>query len=53
MDLLNITEKTQVDESIEEHEFHEYSPIAGTNLNNPDEIRINIETQVIWFLMVS
>ena len=36
------------DESIEEYEHHEYEPITGTNLNNPGEIRINIETQDLF-----
>jgi len=35
MEILNITEKNSVDESIEKSEFHEYTPIVGTNLNNP------------------
>jgi len=48
MDILNITEKTQIDETVEEYEFHSYEPIAGTNLNNPGEIRINIETQDLF-----
>jgi len=48
MDILNITEKPQIDETIEEYEFHSYEPIAGTNLNNPGEIRINIETQDLF-----
>ena len=48
MDILHITEKTQIDESIEEYEFNSYEPISGTNLNNPGEIRINIETQELF-----
>jgi len=48
MDILNITEKPEIDESIEEYEHHSYEPITGTNLNNPGEIRINIETQVLF-----
>jgi len=48
MDILNITEKPQIDETIQEYEYHSYEPIAGTNLNNPGEIRLNIETQD-WF----
>jgi len=48
MDILNITEKPQIDETIEEYEFHSYEPIAGTILNNPGEIRINIETQDLF-----
>jgi len=45
MDILNITEKPETDESIKEYEYHSYEPIAGTDLNRPGEIRINIETQ--------
>ena len=37
-DILNSTEKLQIDESIQEYEFHSYEPIASTNLNNPGEI---------------
>jgi len=48
MDILNITEKTQIDETIQEYEYHSYEPIAGTNLNNPGEIRLNIETQDLF-----
>ena len=47
-DILNITEKLQIDKSIQEYEFHSYGPIAGTNLNNPGEIRLNIETQDLF-----
>jgi len=47
-DILNITEKLQIDESIQEYECHSYKPIAGTNLNNPGEIRLNIETQDLF-----
>jgi len=35
MDIFTITEKNLVDESIEKYEFHEYTPIVGTNPNNP------------------
>jgi len=45
MDILNITEKTEIDESIEKYEYHSYEPITGTDLNRLGEIRINIETQ--------
>jgi len=38
MDILNITEKAQIDETVEEYEYHSYEPITGTNLNNPGEI---------------
>ena len=48
MDILNISLKIQIDESTKEYKFHNYEPIAGTNLNNPGEIRINIETQDLF-----
>ena len=34
-----------IDESIEEHEYHEYDPITGTNDNSGRDIRISIESQ--------
>jgi len=48
MDILNITEKTEIDESIERCEYHSYEPITGTDLNRSGEIRINIETQDLF-----
>ena len=48
MESLKVTESIMIDESIEEYEYHEYEPITGTNLNNPVEIRINIETQDLF-----
>ena len=48
MDILRINELPMEDASIEEYEHHEYEPITGTNLNNPGEIRINIETQDLF-----
>jgi len=48
MDILNITEKPETDESIEKYEYHSYEPITGTDLNIPGEIRINIETQDLF-----
>jgi len=48
MDILNITEKPEIDQSIEKYEYHSYEPIAGTDLNRPGEIRINIETQDLF-----
>ena len=48
MDTLNFTETPMTDETIEEYEYHEYEPITGTSLNNPGEIRINIETQDLF-----
>jgi len=48
MDILNITEKPEIDHSIEEYEYHSYEPITGTDFNRPGEIRINIETQNLF-----
>jgi len=48
MDILNITEKPEIDQSIEEYENHSYEPITGTDLNRPGQIRINMETQDLF-----
>jgi len=48
MDILNITEKPEIDQSIKEYEYHSYEPITGTDLNRPWEIRTNIETQDLF-----
>ncbi|XP_060078562.1 uncharacterized protein LOC132558055 [Ylistrum balloti] len=48
MNILNFTEAPMKDESIEEYEHHEYDPITDTNLNNPGELRINIEAQDLF-----
>jgi len=48
MDILNITEKPEIDQSIEEYEYHSYEPITGIDLNRSGEIRINIETQDLF-----
>jgi len=48
MDILNITQKPEIDQSIEEYEYHSYEPITGTDLNRPGEIRINIERQDVF-----
>jgi len=62
MDILQITEKPETNESIEKYEYHSYEPITGTDFNRPGEIRINIETQdlsthpsesYLWFSTVS
>src|SRR5688572_30736493 len=47
-DILNITEASLVDEGIEKYEWHEYEPVARTNLNSAGEIRINIETKDLF-----
>jgi len=48
MDILNIAEKTEIDQSIEEYEYHSYESITGTDLNRPGEIRFDIETQDLF-----
>ena len=48
MDILKINDIPMQDESIESYETHEYEPVTGTSLNNPGEIRINIETQDLY-----
>jgi len=48
MDILKITKKPEIDESIEEYEYHSYEPITGTDLNRPGEIRLSIETQDLF-----
>ena len=47
-DILKSTDTPTIDESIEVHEYHEYDPITGTNLNNGGDIRIKIETQDLF-----
>ena len=46
---VEINESLATDESIEEYEYHEYEPITGSNLNNPGEIRITVQTQSIFY----
>ena len=46
--ILNITEKPEIDESISEYEFHSYEPITGTDLNRLGKIRLSIETQDLF-----
>jgi len=48
MDILNITQKPEIDESIERYEYHSSEPITGTDLNRPGEVRINVETQDLF-----
>ena len=44
-DILKFTETPNIDESIEEYEYHEYEPITGSSLNNSGDIIIRIESQ--------
>ena len=44
-DIIQFTETPLADESIEEHEYHEYDHITGANLNNVGDTRISIESQ--------
>jgi len=47
-DILRITEQPLTDEGIQRYEWHEYEPVARTNLNSAGEIRINIELQDLY-----
>ena len=47
--ILDITEGHEEDESIRSCQYHQYSPITGTQLNQPGEIRITIESQDEFF----
>ena len=47
-DILRFTENPLTDEGIERYEWHEYEPVARTNLNTAGEIRINIELQDLF-----
>ena len=45
--MLKIDQKLTTDESIEKYEYHEYTPVSGTN-NLQNEIRLVIETQDLF-----
>jgi len=45
---LNFAEKPIIDESIEEYEYHEYKPLAGTDPNVTGDIVINIQLQNLF-----
>ena len=47
-EILKLTEKPIIDESIQEYEYHEYEPQARTYLNSAGEIVINIELQDLF-----
>ena len=47
-DILQFTDTSIIDESIEEYKYHEYEPITGTSLNNGGNIRISIESQDVY-----
>ena len=46
-DILQFTEITLIDESIEQYEYYEYDPFTGTYLYNGGD-RINIESQDVF-----
>ena len=48
-DTLHINEVHGEDESILSYQYYRYSPITGTQLNQPGEIRITIENQDEFF----
>lgn len=45
MNILNVTEKVVVDNSIQYSEYHTHQPYASTSYNKNDEIRISIPQQ--------
>ena len=47
-DILKFTDTPNIDESIEDYEYHEYEPITDTSLNNSGDIRISIESQDVF-----
>jgi hypothetical protein len=47
-EILNITEKSLISNSIEQYEYRAYNPVTGTDLNGPDDISIVIESQDLW-----
>lgn len=47
-EILNITEKTIISDSIEEYEYRDYDPVTGTSLNKSGNISIVIESQDLW-----
>ena len=57
----NITEKTEIDETVEEYEYHSYEPITGTNLKILVKFELILKrrtcshtrVKVIWFSTVS
>ena len=50
MDILQINEQPLVDMSIEQYEYHEYSPDTGININRSgEEIIIDIQCQDKFF----
>ena len=48
VDILQFTDTSIIDESIEEYEYHEYEPITGISLNNGGDVRISIESQDVF-----
>lgn len=48
MDILDVTEKIIIDNSIQYAEYHTHHPYASTNYNKNDEIRMSIPQQDIY-----
>ena len=46
--IFRITDPIPSHNSIDKYEHFEYEPVVGTNLNNVEDIRINIESQDIF-----
>ena len=49
MSILNVSEKTTFDESIESYETFAYQPITGTQLNSPGQIVLRVQNQDEFF----
>jgi len=47
---LKISDPLQIDESVSEYNYHNYEPVAGSNLNSNQQIRILIENQDLFYL---
>jgi len=49
-DYLKISDSIPIDESVYEYNYHNYEPVAGTNLNSNQQIRLIIENQDLFYL---
>ncbi|XP_076059513.1 uncharacterized protein LOC143036150 [Oratosquilla oratoria] len=45
MEYLQWRDRLEIDESVKRFEYQEYEPYTGADLNNPGDIRINIQNQ--------
>ena len=46
-EILQFTNTSLLDESIESYQYHSIDPVIGTDYNKSGEIRINIELQAL------